>query len=64
MKSKSIINDFTKGNILKHMIVFAVPFMLSNLFQVLYTLVDMAIVGKFVGAEGLAAVSNSSRLCL
>lgn len=61
MKSKSIINDFTKGNILKHMIVFAVPFMLSNLFQVLYTLVDMAIVGKFVGAEGLAAVSNSSQ---
>lgn len=60
-KSKNIINDFTKGNILKQIVVFAVPFMLSNLMQVLYTLVDMAIVGRCVGSDGLAAVSNASQ---
>ncbi|MCI8307342.1 MAG: MATE family efflux transporter [Lachnospiraceae bacterium] len=60
-KSSKIINDFTKGNIVKQIVVFAVPFMLSNLMQVLYTLVDMAIVGQYVGSDGLAAVSNASQ---
>ena len=56
-----IIRNFTSGNILRQIIVFSIPFMISNLMQVMYTLVDMAIVGKYVGAEGLAAVSNSSQ---
>lgn len=60
-KANKIINDFTKGSILKQIVVFAVPFMLSNLMQVLYTLVDMAIVGRYVGSDGLAAVSNASQ---
>lgn len=60
-KDNKIVNDFTKGNIAKQIVVFAIPFMLSNLMQVLYTLVDMAIVGRYVGPDGLAAVSNAGQ---
>lgn len=62
MKDNKIINDFTEGNVLKQMIKFAVPFMLSNMMQVLYSLTDMAVVGHFVGSEGLSAVSVASQL--
>lgn len=56
--NNKIINDFTKGNVFTQIVRFAVPFMVSNMLQVLYSLVDMAIVGKHVGSDGLAAVSN------
>lgn len=61
MKNK-IVNDFTKGNIPKQMVKFALPFMLSNMMQVFYSLVDMMVVGHFVGADGLSAVSIASQL--
>lgn len=56
----SITKDFTKGNIPKQLIWFTLPFMLSNALQVLYSTIDMMIVGKFVGTAGLSAVSLSS----
>ena len=36
------------------------PFMASNALQVLYSTVDMVVVGHFVGTPGLSAVSQSS----
>ena len=62
MTDKQMINNFTEGPILKHMIPFAIPFMLSNAMQVAYAIVDMIIVGQFVGAEGLSAVSVASQV--
>lgn len=41
---------------------FALPFMASNAFQVLYSTIDMIIVGKYVGTAGLSAVSQSSSI--
>lgn len=61
MNSK-IVNDFTQGNILKQMLIFSIPFMFSNAMQVLYTLVDMIIVGQVVGSHGLSAVSIASQV--
>ena len=61
MKKKKIIQDFTKGPLLKPMVLFAIPFMLSNALQVLYSLADMAVVGCFVGSYGLSAVSIASQ---
>ncbi len=43
-------------------LLFALPFMASNALQVLYSTVDMIIVGKFVGTAGLSAVSQSSQI--
>ena len=60
--SKTISKNFTTGNIPKMLFAFMIPFMLTNALQVAYTTIDMMIVGRFVGTEGLAAVSQSSQL--
>ncbi len=46
----------TEGNVLAHILMFALPMFVGNLFQQLYNLVDSVVVGRFVGADGLAAV--------
>lgn len=60
MSSKSISKDFTRGNIAKQLLFFTIPFMASNALQVLYSTIDMIIVGEYVGTAGLSAVSQSS----
>ncbi|MGN1249717.1 MAG: MATE family efflux transporter, partial [Candidatus Spyradocola sp.] len=50
------IRDMTKGSPAKLIFTFALPLMLGNIFQQLYTVVDTAIVGQFVGVEALASV--------
>jgi putative MATE family efflux protein len=42
------------------MITFSIPFVLANTLQILYNMVDMVIVGRFVGSTGLSAVSVGS----
>lgn len=41
---------------------FTLPFMASNALQVVYSTIDMMIVGNYVGTAGLSAVSLSSQL--
>jgi len=62
MQEKSISKDFTKGNIARQLAWFTLPFMASNALQVLYSTIDMAVVGEFVGTPGLSAVSQSSQI--
>ncbi len=62
MASAKISKDFTKGNIPKQLLLFTLPFMASNALQVLYSTIDMIIVGEFVGTPGLSAVSQSSQI--
>ena len=59
---KSLSKDFTQGNIPKLLLWFTLPFMASNALQVLYSTIDMIIVGAYVGTEGLSAVSQSSQI--
>ena len=54
--------DLTTGNVFRTLTVFAVPLFLSNLFQTVYNLTDMLIVGRFVGKTALSAVSVGSDL--
>ena len=51
------IRDFTKGNITKQLITFTLPLLLSNLLQVVYSMVDMMVVGHVLGDAGISAVS-------
>ena len=60
MAAGTLRKDFTQGNISKQLLLFSLPFMASNAMQVLYSAIDMVIVGKFVGTYGLSAVSQSS----
>ena len=60
LKSKEI--DMTRGNLLKKMIIFAIPVMLSGIFQLLFNACDLIVVGKFAGDDSLAAVGSTSSL--
>ncbi len=62
MSTKTISKDFTKGKISRQLLWFSLPFMASNALQVLYSTIDMVIVGHFVGTPGLTAVSQSSQI--
>lgn len=61
-KAKTLSKDFTKGNIAKQLILFSLPFMASNALQVLYSTIDMIVVGAYVGTYGLSAVSQASQI--
>lgn len=50
----------TEGSIPKHLLFYAVPLVLGNLFQLTYNAVDSIIVGRFIGKEALAAVGTAS----
>ncbi len=54
--------NMTEGSILKTLLVFAVPILLTNLIQQLYNTVDLIIIGKFVGNEGTVGVSTGGDL--
>ena len=50
--------DMTTGNITHHIISFALPLLIGNLFQQLYNTVDTWVVGTFVSNEAYAAVGT------
>ena len=54
--------NMTEGNPYKMIIRFALPVLLSQVFQQLYNTADTYIVGKFLGTGALAAVSSSGTL--
>ncbi|MDR2596501.1 MAG: MATE family efflux transporter [Treponema sp.] len=48
--------NLLSGNIVKSLLVFAVPMFLSNIFQQLYNTADIVIVGYYLGEASLAAI--------
>ena len=56
------VRPMTEGSIPRHLVRYAVPAILGDLFQVTYNTVDSIIVGKFAGAAALAAVGVASPL--
>ena len=50
------MNDLTRGNEYRTLLFFGMPILIGNLFQQLYNVVDGVVVGRFLGAENLAAV--------
>lgn len=54
--------DLTSGNITVTILRFAVPMIIGNLLQQLYNIADTLIVGRFLGANALAAVGSAYTL--
>lgn len=54
--------DMLNGNLLKKIIVFTIPVMLSGILQLLFNACDLVVVGKFAGDQALAAVGATSSL--
>ena len=51
--------DLLHGPIMRNLLVFMIPILISYLFQQLYNTVDTAIVGHYLGEQSLAAVGAS-----
>ena len=58
MKGNSTVN-MTHGNPTGLLLRFAIPMLIGNIFQQLYTLADSVIVGQFLGANALAAIGST-----
>jgi putative MATE family efflux protein len=54
--------DLTEGNIARQLIKFSWPFLLSTFLQALYNIVDMLVVGIYVGPVGISAVTTGSQM--
>ena len=54
-------NEMTSGATMPLIFKFTMPLLLGNLLQQTYSLIDAAIVGKFLGISPLAAVGASIR---
>ena len=58
------MKDFTEGTITKQLLLFSAPMVVGNLFQQLYSVVDMVVVGRYVSGESLAAVGVSMNVIM
>ena len=59
---KATIKDMTMGKPLPLIVSFALPLMVGNIFQQLYTVVDTMVVGKALGVDALAALGATDWL--
>lgn len=55
--SGSIQHRMTEGRIIPQLVKFALPLLVANFLQQFYALVDMLVVGQYVGSTGLSAVT-------
>ena len=55
--SKTMVKDLTTGNVTKLLLSFAFPLFISNALQAVYNIVDMIVVGQYIGGAGMSAVS-------
>lgn len=54
---KKVGRNLTEGPILKTLLIFAVPIVLTNLIQQLYSMVDLMVIGQYAGSIGTVGVS-------
>lgn len=52
--------DMTRGSPARHIVLFALPMMVGGVFQLMYSMVDTAVLGRFVGAGALASIGATS----
>ena len=57
MAPKTMINEMTTGPVVSQLFRFALPLFVSNALQAVYNLVDMVVVGNYIGPAGMSAVS-------
>jgi hypothetical protein len=60
MSNKEI--NFTEGSIIKKLISFMIPILVSLILQAMYGAVDLLIVGRFGTTAGLSGISTGSQI--
>ena len=61
-QNDTLINNLAEGPVLSKLARFAIPIMLANLLQAVYSMVDMVVVGQFGGPAGLSAVGIGGQI--
>jgi len=56
--------DLSQGSVVKQLLIFAFPFIISNLIQALYSVADMIIVGQMAGTISMSGVNIGSQITL
>lgn len=64
MRKASIERNLTEGSVVKLLLQFALPFMISNLIQTLYNVADMLIVGNYSGTAAISGVNIGGQVTL
>ena len=59
---KTTARAMTSGSITRQILLFSLPLMLGNIFQMLYNTVDMWVVGNFVSTQAQAAIGSTSMI--
>ncbi len=54
--------NLSEGNVVRNLILFAIPFIFSNLIQSLYNVADMIIVGQFSGTISMSGVNIGGQI--
>ena len=54
--------DLTRGSVLKNVVRFSLPYLLSYFLQTLYGMADLFIIGQYAGVEATTAVSVGSQV--
>ena len=56
-RQQTMVKDLTRGPVAPLLIQFALPLFVSNALQAVYNVVDMVVVGNYIGKAGMSAVS-------
>jgi len=56
------MQNMTKGNPAKLILLFSIPLLIGNLFQQMYNISDIFIVGRLIGVNALAALGATAPL--
>lgn len=59
---KRVGMDLTQGPILKGLLIFTIPLVMTSIIQQLYSIVDMMVIGHFVGSTGTVGVSTGGEI--
>ncbi len=59
---KKVGADLTEGSILRKLLLFSIPIVLTNLIQQLYSMVDLAVIGKYAGSIGSVGVATGGEI--
>lgn len=62
VKKKGFGKDLTRGSVPKMLLTFAIPIVLTNLIQQLYSMVDLIVIGHFMSSVGTVAVSTGGEV--
>ncbi len=61
-KQENVGTDLTEGPVVQLLLTFAIPIMLTNVIQQLYSMVDLTVIGQYVGSVGTVGVSTGGEL--